>query len=85
MADKKHKRPFRGTSKPRTFFDRKVRNQGDTLSLSITKIIPNSWRLVRIKPLKTTKNSVTVKITKLLDDEMIAQATAPNQTSEQYA
>jgi hypothetical protein len=61
------KRQFTGGTKPRTFFDRKVRSEGHTRSLSLGKVIPKNWAYVRIKVLRKKSDMVEVRITKMLD------------------
>jgi len=59
-------RQFKGGAKPRTFFDRKVRKEGHTRSLSLSKVIPEDWGYVRIRILKQKDDSVEIRITKML-------------------
>lgn len=68
----KRTRQFSGASKPRTFFDRKVRPQGGGCSISVTKLIPKTWRYVRLRKVRETDTSVTVRIEKLLGEKQHA-------------
>lgn len=76
------KRKFRGTSKPRQFFDRKVRREGYSRTLSLGKIIPKNWRYVRITPIEKTQNAITLRIDKLLGNEINAHPKTPNKTNK---
>lgn len=78
-----HKRQFKGTAKPRLFFDRLVRDTGNTRSLSLGKVIPEIWHYVRIEVIDRESDSVTVKITKLLEKMPNASDTKAHQGSEQ--
>lgn len=66
------RRQFRGASKPRSFFDRKVQDTGYTRVLSLGKIIPKDWTYVRVTPLKKDKTTILLRIDKLLGDEKLA-------------
>ena len=79
----KTKRQFRGTSKPRQSYDRKVRNVGYTRYIAMGKIVPEGWQYVRLTPLNRTTESVEVLIEKLLGAENNAQTTTTNKTSKQ--
>jgi len=63
------KRRFKGVSKPRTFFDRKLIKQGATRYLSVGKVLPKSWRYVRVEKLAGKEDYLIIKITKLLEEE----------------
>lgn len=78
-----HKRQFKGTSKPRLFFDRLVRTTGCTKSLSLGKVLPKDWGYVRIEVIDREANSLTLKITKLLEATTDAQNTKAHKGSEQ--
>ena len=78
-----HKRQFKGTAKPRLFFDRLVRETGNTRSLSLGKAIPQGWGYVRIEVIDRESDSVTVRITKLLERLPNAPDTKANKGSEQ--
>lgn len=66
-------RQFSGASKPRLFFDRKVRQQGGGRSLSMGKVIPPTWKYVRIRKVRESDTSVTVRIEKLFEEKQHAQ------------
>jgi len=63
------KRRFKGVSKPRSFFDRKLIRQGATRYLAVGKVLPKSWRYVRIEKLEESENHVILKTTKLLEEK----------------
>ena len=80
----KAKRQFRGTSKPRQSYDRKVRHVGYTSYVALGKVIPNNWEYVRLTPLNRTPNSVEVLIEKLLGRPNNAQTTTADKTSKPH-
>ena len=63
------KKQFTGTSKSRTFFDRKVRHEGYTCSLSLGKIIPKDWSYVRLTKIGDDGHIITLRIEKLYAEE----------------
>ena len=65
-------RQFKGTSKKREFYDRKVMLEGRTRALSLGRFIPRTWGIVRIEALKKTQKSVTLKITLLMERNNVA-------------
>ena len=67
---------FKGVTKRREFYDRKVHRTGSTVLLSLGKVLPHEWSYVRITPLKRTDNSVELLIEKLLE----LDNHAPNKT-----
>ena len=67
---------FKGVTKRREFYDRKVHRTGSTVLLSLGKVLPHEWSYVRITPLKRTDNSVELLIEKLLE----LDNNAPNKT-----
>ena len=78
----KHKQ-FRGTSKPRQSYDRKVRHVGYTSYVALGKVIPNDWQYVRLTPLNRSPNSVELLIEKLFGAKNNAQTTNTNKTDKQ--
>ncbi len=66
------KRQFKGTKAPRLFFDRRVRTTGDTKSLSLGKVLPANWYYVRVEVTDRDANSITIKITRLLETQINA-------------
>jgi len=78
----KRRRKFSGTSRPRTFYDRKVLAHGYGRQLSLGRIIPKDWRYVRIQIISKTTNEITLKITKLLGAEINAPTKTTNKTSK---
>ncbi len=60
------KKQFKGTSRARSFFDRKVQTYGYSRTLAMGKVLPKGWTYVRIRKIKEGEDFVTVKITKLL-------------------
>lgn len=84
MSSKSSKqRQFKGTTKPRLFFDRKIRPSGNTKVVSLGKILPISWYFTRMEVVDRDANSVTVKFTKLLEMSQDASDTTANTGSEQ--
>jgi len=73
------KRQFKGATKPRTFFDRKVRIEGYTRSLSLGKVIPKDWQYVRIRVINKTQDFIKLEILKLMGGDNDARK---NRTSE---
>ena len=65
--------------KARTFFDRIVRIEGYTRTLSLGKILPKGWRYVRISVKSRTDDEILISVIKLLGDENHAQ-TPPTDT-----
>jgi len=66
----KKKRQFKGTSKARKFYDRKVLHYGHTRTLSLGRIIPKDWRYVRLKVTKKTPTQINLVIRKLVGSEI---------------
>ena len=62
----KAKRQFKGTSAPRTYYDRRVRKVGYSRVLSISKIMPEDWEYVRMRVLNKTPDTIEVLFTKLM-------------------
>jgi len=60
------KRQFKAGPKTRTFYDRKVRHEGYTQSLSLGKVIPKDWQYVRIRVVQKTANFISLEILKLM-------------------
>lgn len=75
-------RQFKGTGNPRTFFDRRVRMTGGTKSVSLGKILPDSWSYIRVEVVDRDSDAVTIKLTKLLEEYTNAQDNTANQGSE---
>jgi len=63
------KRQFKAGPKTRLFYDRKVRHEGYTRSLSLGKIIPKDWQYVRIKVAAQTPDFIKLEILKLMGGE----------------
>ncbi len=83
--DKPKKRLFKGTAKPRFFFDRKIRDTGHTISISVGKLIPKDWLYVRLELVDADETSRTIKVTRLLEAENNAQADTINKGCEPNA
>jgi len=66
----KKRKQFKGTSKPRKFYDRKVLKYGHTRTLSLGKIIPKDWRYVRLRVTKKTPTQINLRIEKLVGAEI---------------
>lgn len=82
MSETKQRRQFKGTAAPRIFFDRRVRPTGSTVSISLGKFIPSKWSYVRIELVDRSDDSVTLKISKLLETVTDACAAATNTASK---
>ena len=67
MSKQKQKRQFKGTKSPRLFFDRRVRATGNTRSISLGKLIPESWYYVRMEIIDREEDSITIKFSRLLE------------------
>ena len=63
---------FKGTSKPRTFFDRKIYQGSFTRTLSVGRLLPDNWLYVRCTVTAKNGNSVTIKFSKLAEAPNIA-------------
>ena len=72
----KKKRQFKGTSKAKDHYDRKVIHSRTGRTLSLTKVIPKDWLYVRIYLVDETKNHKIIGIQKLMGVEQAAQITA---------
>ena len=83
MATQHKIKQFKGTSAPRLFFDRKIRKTGNTKSVSLGKILPQSWYYTRLEIVDRDANSVTVKFTKLLENVPNASDTTINKAGKQ--
>lgn len=81
----KQKRQFKGTKAPRLFFDRTVRQTGNTKSLSLGKVIPLEWSYVRIEVIDREADSVTIKLTKLLGSDIGAPDSKADKRGKQNA
>jgi len=79
---KRRVRQFKGTSRPRAFYDRKVRRSGYSRVISISKIIPEDWLYVRLTPLNRTDKSVEVLIEALLRGNEDAQTEKADKEGE---
>lgn len=66
-------RQFRVSAHKRTFFDRRIIRAGYSRGINVSKLIPKDWRYVRMEIVIQDTTSVTVKITKLLGEEPLAQ------------
>lgn len=69
------KRKFSGTSKSRTFYDRKVLRHGSGAQISVGYVLPKSWRYVRITPVWENGDTVWLEVHKLLGAEINAEDT----------
>lgn len=78
-------RQFRGKKPKHKSYDRKVRQQGNTMVISLGKIIPDGWLYVRLTPLRITDTHVELLIEKLLGAEDNAQVETVNQRHQQDA
>ena len=76
------KRQFKGTSVPKTFYDRRVRLVGYTRVVSLGKIIPEDWAYVRMRVLNKTPDTIEVLFTKLLGRDKDAPAEEPSEEGE---
>jgi len=63
------KRQFKSGPKTRTFFDRKVRQEGGSRVLSLSKLIPKDWTYVRIRLIRQTADYIQLDVEKLLGGE----------------
>jgi len=79
----KHKRQFRGTSKPKTTYDRKVRPAGFTRYVAMGKVIPEDWQYVRLTLLNRTPTSIEILIERLLGRKNHAQTKTNHTTNQQ--
>ncbi len=79
----KQKRQFKGTSKPRLFFDRDVRQTGFTKSISLGKVIPDGWNRVRVQVIDRDEYAVVVKFSRLVEVNPNACDTSVNKGCEQ--
>ena len=57
---------------PKTSFDRKVRQVGYSLTVSLGKVLPENWRYVRLTPLEKTENKIILQIECLVRSEPVA-------------
>ena len=71
----KKKRQFRGASKPKDFYDRKVIKGIGTRQISITPIIPEDWKYVRLWKAEEHPNMIVLIIEKLVGGPAIAPTT----------
>lgn len=69
------KQQFEGVTTPRTFYDRKVRQVGGTAYVALGRIIPKTWKYVRIHKEVEAQNKIVVSFTKLYEESNNAQAT----------
>lgn len=65
----KSKRQFKGVVTKRDFFDRKVRKQGNTTVISLGKIIPKSWKYVRVELIGRKDDIIIVRFKKLYEEK----------------
>jgi len=63
------KRQFKSGPKTRPFFDRKVRQEGGSRVLSLSKLIPKDWTYVRIRLVSRSTDFISLEILKLLGGE----------------
>lgn len=66
------RKQFHVTPQKRDFFDRKVLTYGYSRTLSMGKIIPKSWKYVRLEVINKDLSTINLKITKLLGEEPLA-------------
>jgi len=85
LTEQKSKRQFKTGRKKRTFYDRKVRKVGFTLSISLGKVIPKGWTYIRITPIKREGNVITITLEKLVGENNHAQTAKNNKGSQQDA
>lgn len=78
-------RQFKGTSKPKEHYDRKVRKVGYTIYVALGKVIPEGWDYIRITPLNRTPNTIEVLFEKLLGSQNNAQTKTNNTADKQDA
>jgi len=78
------KRQFKGGAEPRTFFDRKVRHQGYSRSVSLGKVIPKDWQYVRIHIVQISKWAIDLQIQKLLGENKNEQKGNNNRPTENH-
>lgn len=64
-----HKKQFKSGEKTPQFYDRRVRHEGATRSLSLGKVIPKHWIYVRITILEQNPEYIKLGILKLAGDE----------------
>ena len=74
---------FKRTSKPRTFFDRKIYQGSFTRTLSIGRLLPDNWLYVRCTVTAKNGNSITIKFVKLAEAPNIAPTPSYNQRDKQ--
>jgi hypothetical protein len=74
---------FKGTGKPKTFFDRKIRPAGYTRYVALGKVLPEDWEYVRLTVINKTPNTIELLIQKLLGAQNHAQVKTDNTTSQQ--
>ena len=72
------KRQFKSGAKPRTFFDRKVREEGYTRTVSLGKILPKQWIYVRVQIISQKPDELIVRITKLAEEENSHATSTPS-------
>jgi len=72
-----------GRKAHRTFFDRKVRHEGFSRTLSLGKIIPKNWLYVRIRKISEAHHKITVELTCLLEGIPNTQNTQTNKRRKQ--
>lgn len=53
----------------RNFYDRKVRQEGNSRVVSLTKLIPKTWKYVRLTTRKTSETRIILCIEKLYEEE----------------
>jgi len=66
----KNKKIFKGTSKPKTVYDRRVIKWGNSRVVALGRIIPSNWLFVRVRIIEKTENSITLKFDVLAKEEI---------------
>ena len=64
------------------FYDRKVIRRGWGAQISVGKILPKRWRYVRLWLLEKTKDYVTIRIERLLENHDATYITKTNKKGE---
>ena len=86
MTEKpKRKRQFTFKKGQPKFYDRKVRKQGDTLVISLGKIVPDDWIYVRLRVFDKTDTTISLLIEKLLGAEIDAPIATAHSRRKQDA
>ena len=65
------------------FYDRKVIRRGWGAQISVGKVLPKRWRYVRLWLLEKTKDYVTIRIERLLENHDATYINKTNKKGEQ--